>query len=319
MLSYAAHYGKSFAHALDLASLQNADIYHCSFLAPPPQVRLAKRPQVFITIYDLIPLLFPDHCDAGTNERMQEIIASINNDTWLLSISEATKTDFCNHLKLDPNHVFVTPLAADTRLFHPNLDPQALGAVRQKYKMPAGPYVLSLCTIEPRKNIDHVIRSFVKLVREQKLTDLNLVLAGAKGWSYNHIFQEIEGTKALKDQIVVTGYVANEDLAALYSGALAFVYPSLYEGFGLPPLEAMQCGTPVITSNTSSLPEVVGNAGIMLDPHDVDGLCQSLLSLYENAELRGEMSAKSLARAAQFSWKRCAEDTMHAYKTALGR
>ncbi len=312
-----AQFSPASLETLSTSSLHNADIYHSTFSVLPEQVKRNKHPQLFLTVYDLIPVLFPQYCDAATVEGFPTIVASINKDSWLVSISEATKADFCNHLNLDPSRVFVTPLAADPALFYPNNDPQQQAAVRQKHHIADAPYILSLCTIEPRKNIDHVIRSFVKLMQEQHLTDLQLVLAGRKGWNFEHIFREIDGAEALKDNIVVTGFVANEDLAALYSGALAFVFPSLYEGFGLPPLEAMQCGTPVITSNTSSLPEVVGEAGIMLDPHDVDGLCQSLLSLYQDAGLRARMSAQSVERARLFSWKRCAQDTVNAYKAAL--
>ena len=319
LLHYVMSATKNSSMFVDDGSLRQADILHATFSPAPEPKKPGRQPLSFLTIYDLIPILFPQFCDKGTNEGFDNILSSINKDTWLLSISEFTKIDLCNHLKIDPAHVFVTPLAADRSLFYPNANAEEQAAVRQKYKIPGGTYVLSLCTIEPRKNIDHVIRCFVRLVQEQKLTDLTLVLAGAKGWSNDHIYHEIEGAEAIKEQIVVTGFVANEDLAALYSGALTFVYPSLYEGFGLPPLEAMQCGTPVITSNTSSLPEVVGDAGMMLDPKDVDGLCQSLLSLYEDADLRTEMAAKSLARAKLFSWQRCAEDTVQAYKTALGR
>ena len=310
---------KGSLEALDAESLRWADIHHSTFSAAPGSQKSVKRPESFLTIYDLIPVLFPQYCDDGTNQGFGQILSSINKDTWLISISEATKTDFCNHLPIDPARVFVTPLAADPALFFPVTDAGELARVRQKYAINNAPYVLSLCTIEPRKNIDHVIRCYVALMQTGQTPDLQLVLAGAKGWNYDHIFAEIDGAEAFKDTIVVTGFVANEDLAALYSGAMAFVYPSLYEGFGLPPLEAMQCGVPVITSNTSSLPEVVGDAGIMLDPKDADGLCQSLLSLYEDAGLRAEMAAKSLARAKLFSWQRCAEDTVHAYKIALGR
>lgn len=167
------------------------------------------------------------------------------------------------------------------------------------------------------KNIDHVIRCFVRLVTEEQISDLSLVLAGMKGWDYDRIFAAIEGAPQVKDRIIVTGRIDDEDLAALYSGALAFAYLSHYEGFGLPLLEAMQCGVPVITSNTSSLPEVAGNAGIMLDPTDADGLTHALLVLFQNEDIRNLMVQKSLARAQHFSWKRCAEDTIVAYKQAL--
>ncbi len=319
LLNYVVETSKIPQTTLNTSSLRNADVYHSTFFPLSDQVKNAKGPQLFLTIYDMIPVLHPEYCTAEMQDWFPKILASVTPETYFLSISEATKVDLCNYLKIDPARVFVTPLAADPALFYPVTDADALAGVRRKYHIRNAPYVLSLCTIEPRKNIDHAIRSYVRLMQEGKTPDLQLVLAGGKGWNYDHIFREIEGAEAFKDNIVVTGFVANEDLAALYSGALVFVYPSLYEGFGLPPLEAMQCGVPVITSNTSSLPEVVGAAGIMLDPRDADGLCGALLSLYEDADLRREMAGKSLARAGLFSWERCADDTISAYKTALRR
>jgi glycosyltransferase involved in cell wall biosynthesis len=118
----------------------------------------------------------------------------------------------------------------------------------------------------------------------------------------------------VRDRITLAGYIPDADLAAVYGGALAFVYPSLYEGFGLPPLEAMQCAIPVITSNTSSLPEVVGDAGIMVDPTDRDRFCEGMLALYRDSTLRDSLAAKSVARAAQFTWERCARETVNAYR-----
>ncbi len=137
------------------------------------------------------------------------------------------------------------------------------------------------------------------------------------GWNYDKIFETLESCNSLKDSIILTGYVADEDLAALYSGALAFVYPSFYEGFGLPPLEAMQCGVPVITSNTSSFPEIVKDAGIMVDPTDTDAICSSILEIYRDPSLRKTMSQKSLERASFFSWDNCTRGTIAAYKAAL--
>ena len=319
VLHSVAQAGRIHARTLDSVSLRNADIYHSTYLALPERVKAYPHLQLFLTIYDMIPTLFPEYCNAYVRTLFDHILSSITPETWLLSISEATKVDFCNYLKIDSSRVFVTPLAADPHLFYPVTDTGEQTIMRQKYAVKNAPYVLSLCTMEPHKNIDHVIRCFVRLMQEGRTPDLQLVLAGNKGWNYDHIFREIAGAEAFKDNIVVTGYVANEDLAGLYSGALAFVFPSLYEGFGLPPLEAMQCGVPTITSNTSSLPEVVGDAGIMLDPKDADGLCAALLSLYQDADLRAQMSQKSVARAGEFSWRRCAEETVSAYKTALGR
>ncbi len=143
---------------------------------------------------------------------------------------------------------------------------------------------------------------------------LHLVLVGKKGWLDNNIHSEISNLyPRLRERIIFTGYVPDEDLAPLYSGSLVFVYPSVYEGFGLPPLEAMQCGTPVITSNTSSLPEVVGNAGITVAPLDEDSLCHSIWELYQNDSLRNSLSTKSIEQAAKFSWEKCLQQTISAY------
>ncbi len=131
-----------------------------------------------------------------------------------------------------------------------------------------------------------------------------------------NIFQTVQSNSLLKNHVIFAGYIPDHDLSAIYSGALAFVYPSLYEGFGLPPLEAMQCGTPVITSNTSSLPEVVGDAGLMINPTNRDDLCQAMLNLINNSKLRNQLSQKGIDRATQFSWSKCATETIKVYETA---
>jgi glycosyltransferase involved in cell wall biosynthesis len=190
-------------------------------------------------------------------------------------------------------------------------------AVRIKYHLPPEPFFLSVCTLEPRKNLVHVIQAFGRLIEQEKISGLNLVLVGAKGWQYDQIFAESGATNVLKRRVIFTGYVPDEDLAPLYTEALAFLYLSLYEGFGLPVLEAMQCGIPVVTSDNSSLPEVAGDAGILLDARDQDALCAAMLSLYGNAELRDELRCKSLRNAARFSWQQCAQATLRGYDQAL--
>ena len=309
---------ESYSYPLNLKSLSKSDLYHSPCFPIPNTVKQIKNIKKFLTVYDLIPILFPHLFELNNKEFLQEILNSLDPQDWILCISESTKNDLCNYLNnIDPAKVFVTPLAASPNLFYPCSSVEDTISVQKKYHIPDAPYVLSICTLEPRKNIDHVIRCFAKLVQEQKLKDLYLVLVGTKGWSYSKIFEEISNFDLVKDRIIITGYVADEDLAALYSGALAFAYLSFYEGFGLPPLEAMQCGVPVITSNTSSLPEVVGDAGIMLDPLDVDGLCQSMLDIYSDSALRKQMSWKSLERSKQFSWEKCIQETLAAYRTAL--
>jgi glycosyltransferase involved in cell wall biosynthesis len=315
-LLYSLRFFERTFHRFDPRSLPETGIFHSSFYSLPRRSKIAKKLQRFLTIYDLVPVLAPQFF-GNMRHFLHDILASIQPDDWVLCISEATKNDFCDYLKFDPARVFVSPLAASPDIFYPCSSPNAIKSTLARYNIPDAPYVLSLNTLEPRKNIDHTIRCFMRLVREQHLDNLNFVLVGPTGWDYGKILDTIREDPLLKNRIILTGYVPDEDLAPLYSGSLAFAYMSLYEGFGLPPLEAMQCGVPVITSNTSSLPEVVSSAGIMLDPQDEDGLCNAMLRLYENASLREEMSNTSLQQAQKFSWRRCGEETLAAYKSAL--
>jgi len=305
--------------AVSHKSLANADIFHSPCNGFTKKITPSKKLKRFMTVHDLISILHPEFCQGTRNlEFTESVVNSIRPDDWVISVSEATKNDLCNYRKdIDPARVFVAPLAAASDVFYPCTDAQEITSVREKYGIPDAPYILSLCTLEPRKNIDHVIRCFAQLVQEQNLKDLYLVLVGNKGWSYDKIFEELANFNLAKERVIITSFVVDRDLAALYSGALAFAYLSFYEGFGLPPLEAMQCGIPVITSNTSSLPEVVGDAAITLDPLDKDGLCQSLLNLYHDSALRADLSRKSLQQAKQFSWGNCTQDTLAAYRTAL--
>jgi glycosyltransferase involved in cell wall biosynthesis len=273
--------------------------------------------QKFLTIYDLIPLVRPEFCTPHQIQFSKRLLESIRPDYWLLSISQATKDDLCNLSSIDPARIFVTPLACDPKLFYRCTDNEQITLVRNKHGIPDGPYILSVNTLEPRKNVALLIRSFATLVQEQQLSDLSLVLVGTRGWEYDEILATVAGYDQLANRIILTGYVADEDLAAMYSAAMVFVFLSFYEGFGLPALEAMQCGLPVITSNTSSLPEVVGDAGVMLDPEDTDSLCHSILQVYRDSSLRAEMSKRSLARAHDFSWRKCTEETIGAYKASL--
>ena len=154
----------------------------------------------------------------------------------------------------------------------------------------------------------------LKMVKENEVYELSLVLVGSMGWDYDKIFKEYENAHEFKDKIIITGRVPDEELASLYSNAHSFYYMSLYEGFGLPPLEAMQCGLATVTSNTSSLPEVVGDAGIMLDPTDETALIQTMKELYYDEELRKSYANKGLERSKNFSWEKCVKEHIEIYK-----
>ncbi len=299
------------------ADISAMDIFHSPFFSIPQGIRDAPKLRKFITIYDLIPVKYPRFFNQDNLDHFKAILKSIGNDTKIICISNSTKNDLCNYLGfIDPDDVFVTHLAASS-LFHPVTDPGSILSSKRKYNIPDAPYVLGLSTLEPRKNIESTIQAFTDLVQQEKIEDLNLVLVGAMGWKFDSILKKVDAHPNLKERIIFTGFMEDKDLSAIYSGSMMFVYPSLYEGFGLPPLEAMQCGVPVITSDNSSLPEVVEDAGAMIDANDKDALCRSILDIYNSPVLRERMRAASLEQAKKFSWERCADDTMAAYEKAL--
>ena len=279
--------------------------------------RKTGRPQIALTVYDLIPYRHPEFFLPGMADAQESILRTTRPDQdWYVCISECTKNDLCEIYHVDPRRVFVTPLAADPTVFYPCAG-DAAAAVRARYHIPSAPYLLSLCTLEPRKNVRTAIEAFAEIVRAGEVDDLHLVLVGGKGWMDHDLHAVMERWPEVRRRIILPGYVPDEDLAALYSGALCFVYLSRYEGFGLPPLEAMQCGTPVLVADTSSLPEVVGDAGMMFAPDDAAGVAQGVVSLWRDPARRAAVSAASLARAAHFSWARCARDTVVAYRAML--
>lgn len=308
---------KAIVPAISSSELSGADIYHSLYFPIPRGFRRYNNLRLFQTVYDLIPILFPEYVDASQKSVICEVMKSLDEKTSVLCISESTKKDLCAHMRaVDPEKVFVTHLAASDNFYQCD-DKVKIDSVRQKYSIPAAKYILGLSTMEPRKNIALTIRAFTRLIKENGIDDLILVLAGVKGWKYDEIIRELSVSDEARRKIIVTGFVPDEDLAPLYSGALMFAYPSFYEGFGLPPLEAMQCGVPVVTSNTSSLPEVVGDAGIMIDPHDEEALCRAMERIYRNPALREDLSKKSIARARMFRWDRCVAQTIEAYKKSL--
>jgi glycosyltransferase involved in cell wall biosynthesis len=301
------------------SSLDAARIFHFPFpFAPvPKQVRATRGLNVFVTAYDLIPILYPQYVGGMVKPRLERALKELRPDDWVLCISNSTRNDLLNYRKdLDPQRVIVTHLAASSQ-FRKIEEASELARVRKRYSIPDAPYFLSLCNLAPHKNLANVLKGFAMAAKQEKGENTTLVLAGPKGWRFEELRKNIQEAKGLEDRIIVTGYVEEEDLAALYSGAAAFVFMSRYEGFGLPCLEAMQCGLPTISSNTSSLPEVVGDAGIMLDPDDLNGLAHAMLEMIRNQELRRTLAEKASRRARCFSWSKCARETINAYATSV--
>jgi len=228
-LEYARRRAGKKIQRLNVKELSTIDLFHSPFYPFPECTNLAKSTKKIITIYDLIPIIYPNFFEFKDGSVVEKVINKLTPDDWIICISHSTKNDLCNYRNsIEPSHVFVTHLAA-SELFYPCHNSGAISAVKKKFQIPDVPYFLSLNTLEPRKNIAHTIRCFVKLVEQEKIEDLCLVIVGRKGWGYDDIFDELSNFSSLRKRIIITGYVANEDLAALYSGAIAFVFPSFYQ------------------------------------------------------------------------------------------
>lgn len=265
----------------------------------------------FILLYDIIPLVLKDSDYANAlkikSHWFAKLLNSLNSKDYYFSISQYTKQDFLRYFPQISEEKFVTtPIACDKKYAPATIN--EISKVRKKYNIPDNKkYIFSLCKLEPRKNLLRIVRTFIEFIKHNKLDDIVFVLGGGHVNAFiNEINKEVESFWELKDKIIQIGYVNDEDLAPLYSGAEWFVFTSQYEGFGLPPLEAMSCGCPVITSNNSSLPEVVGDAGIMIDWDSDEQHIEAYEKYYFNKELRKEYAQKGLERSKQFSWEKCA-------------
>ncbi|UXM85418.1 glycosyltransferase family 4 protein [Methanococcus aeolicus] len=286
--------------------LKELDIIHNPYQLP---TFFNFKQKYILSVLDIIQILFPKEIKKSVYISQKIMLSkSIQSADKIISISHHTKNDIIKHFKIPKDKIKVIHLAANEN--YKPLNEKEIDKIKQKYNLNY-PFILYVGTLEPRKNIPTLLKAFYKLKKRGIIH--KLVITGKKGWKYKSIFETIEKLNLQKD-VIFTGYVPDEDLPALYNAADLFVYPSIYEGFGLPPLEAMQCGTPVITSNTSSLPEVVGDAGIMVNPYDVDELANKMYEVLTNDGLREELSKKGIERAKLFSWKKCAEEHLKVYE-----
>ena len=274
---------------------------------------LNRKVKKVLTIHDLTPILFPEMHTRDTVRTWNSTLKLIKNRTdIIISDSWNTKKDCVELLNIPEESIKVIPLAAD-EIYKPLRNKELMKEeLKNRYNINF-PFILFVGTLEKRKNVPLLIKAFNEFKKYE--SNHKLVIVGGKGWKYTEIFDLIENLK-LKDDVIFTDYVPDNDLVKFYNNADVFVYPSLYEGFGLPPLEAMACGCPVITSNISSLPEVVGDAGIMIDPNDVNNLTEAMYEILSNEELKENYRKKSLERAKMFSWRKTAEETWKIYEEA---
>lgn len=265
-----------------------------------------------LTIHDLSPILFPE-----THGRIHVLLQkhifprSLKHVDRIITVSDSTKNDVIRYLKVRKSKITTIYNGVD-EVFQVLCD-DATESVKKKYRI-KNPFILYVGTLEPRKNIPVLLKAFYLL--KKKGIGHRLVIAGGKGWKYENIYKTLNELN-LQKEVIFTGYVQYEDLPKLYNAADIFIYPSLYEGFGFPPLEAMACGTPVIASNTSSLPEVVGNAGMLVDPLDAAKIADAMRKVLNNEDVRERMIQMGLERVSMFSWERCAEETLEVYKSLV--
>ncbi len=284
------------------------DLFHQpDFILPPVKSNIPT----IVTIHDLSFVREPTSVMPGMSRHLNKWVPwSVNKATHVVAVSEATRQDLIDLYQTPPEKITTIYHGVDP-LFAPLTNNDKLKAVRKKYGLGTGPFILSVGTIQPRKNYQRLIQAFAQLKTEH-----TLVLAGGIGWQAEAILAEAK-QPALKNKVTLPGFIADEDLPALYSAADLFAYPSLYEGFGLPVLEAMACGTPIVTANTSALPEVTGQAGLLVDPLDVSAITQAMTDILTNHSLHEYLSQKGRVQAANFTWKNTAKELVNLYQFLL--
>lgn len=283
------------------------DVFHSPDFTLPP----VRRARTVLTVHDLSFMRVPECSDPGLRSYLlQAVPRSVRRADIVLADSQCTRMDVIELLGADAARVEVIYPGVERR-FQRVRDADVLQAVRKRYGLPAR-FVLGLGTLQPRKNFERLIEAYARL-RGDEGSDIQLVIVGATGWMYEGIFRRVAELE-LKGSVHFPGYVADDDLPALYTLADLFVFPSLYEGFGLPPLEAMACETPVVTSNVSSLPEVVGDAALKVNPLDVAALAQAMQGVLSDVSLRNEMTQRGMAQARAFTWARAATKLLGVYQ-----
>ena len=290
----------------------HTDLVHCTehLLLPLRQV-----PTV-LTVHDVVYLRHPEwHLPMNRWFLRLAMPHFVREAQAIIAVSEFTKQDVVKLLGADPAKVRVVHEGVDPR-FHPIRHPETLSELRARYRLQA-PFILYVGAIEPRKNLPLLLRAYAALCREPGFKH-QLVIAGGKGWLFDEVF-DTASALGLGERVTFTGHVPDRDLPALYAAADIFAFPAFFEGFGLPPLEAMACGTPVVSSDAASLPEVVGKAGLLVSPHDEGAWVDALRRLAGDADLHRRLTAEGIAQAHRFTWQQTAQRTVEVYRSVAER
>jgi glycosyltransferase involved in cell wall biosynthesis len=297
--------------AVQRSVMRDLDVFHVSDVTQ----LVPEQGKVVATIYDMSPVIFPQfHTSENRNTFARKLQHIRQHADVLIAISESTKRDIIEHLGFPETRIHVAYGGVDAN-FAPLPDQAALRSTLAKYGLREPGYILHVGTLEPRKNLVRLIEAYAQV--RQRCGDVTppLVLVGQNGWDSADIFTAVARHK-LSDHVQIVGFVADADLPVIYNGATIFAYPSLYEGFGIPVLEAMACGVPVLTSTVSSLPEIVGDTGLLVEATDTQAIAAGLQQLVEDAELRRDLSVRGAVRATRFTWQETALATLNAYCAA---
>ncbi len=287
--------------------LGKLDLFHSASTYVPPQLAGFR----IATVYDLYFLMHPEDCDAlGGKYHLHTLPRRLKHLDRIIAVSNHTKNDLIKLLNIPAEKITVIYGGVDTTTFRLILDKNLLESIREEYCLPNN-YILSVSTLEPRKNFEGLLFAYKRL-KEILHNPPKLVIVGRQGWKAEHISETVKQLR-LKRDVIFAGYVTEEHLPMIYNSALLFFCPSLYEGFGLPVLEAMACGIPVIVSNTSSLREIAKEAGITVDPHNYYEMAEKMKELITTHRLRDQLRDKGLEHVRMFSWELCARKTLALY------
>ncbi len=290
-------------------ALGDVNLFHATEHLLP---KLSRARSVF-TLHDTAYLLFPEYHLPRNRIYLRAMMPRfLERADRIIAVSENTRRDALRLYGLDPGKIEVISEGVDAR-FTPDVDAVTVSAVRRRYGLPQR-FILCISTIEPRKNLTTLLEAYAALRHDHP--DVRLVIVGGKGWLFERFFERLRSL-GLEGEVVLTGYVPNEDVPALLNAAEVFAFPSEFEGFGLPPLEAMACGVPVVCSNAASLPEVVGEAGVLLPPRDVAAWVEALGRLLDDAQLGEDLRAHGLERASRFTWDAAARRTLDVYRSVM--
>ncbi len=286
----------------------SADIFHFTNFVVPPYV----KGKVITTIYDMVYRLYPETMEKANRVKLERgLFDSCRRADKIITISENSRQEIMDFLNVPKEKIHIIYPGVDTAYFSGDKDETLASQVSMRYDLPKQ-YFLYLGTLEPRKNIETILDAF-RLYRQRYPQGHELVIAGKKGWQYEQIFKQVESF-GLVSSVHFPGYVEEADKKQIYTGASAFLFPSLYEGFGMPPLEAMACGVPVIAANTASLPEAVGGGGLLIDPMDSEKMAEYMERLVEDQVYAQQLAVKGAAQARSFNWDNSVQALFQVYR-----